>query len=229
MHKHWLMVLLGVLGGWGQPRAQAQAATQEALAHICDCLKAATEPVPATDRLTPLLDSCLSEGLYVNLTGVLREQGMQLEEDSSLYLLAQYLHTELSRSCPSFRIVTHSLAALQLEEVKAANQQSHGLLLELQTKQQFPILILLNEQGESEQFLWLHEFDGSTRFMEGLQDYRHSRMTIVWKPVELYDSHTRQYQWHKEILLIEQQGHFSPKERRAWLKRHRQAVKAGQK
>ena len=209
--------------------AQNQPATAEALDLACACLEATTtQPLPP-ERLEPLLDSCLSEGLYRNLTGVLQEQGASLNNDSSLFALAQYFHTTLSQSCVGFRTITHGLAAQQLEVVKAENQQTKGILYDLQTTQQFPIVVLINQKYEAEQFLWLHEFDGSTRFMEGIKSHEHKEVVIVWKMVELYDVVTQRYRPYREILLIEEVGILSPKARRTWLKSYRQASKGKEK
>lgn len=220
----WKCLLLLVWLVYAGPLVHAQQlATKEALERACTCLK--QDSLPAPPHLSPLLDSCIGEGLYQNLTGVLREQRADLDSDTSLFRLAQYFHQALSRDCPHFRKVTQGLAAQQLEVVKAAHQQSRGLLYEFNTAQQFPELLLITPDNESLRFLWLREFDGSTRFMNGIKDYQNSRILVVWKPIELYDVVTQSYRVHREILLVEEEGTLSNKERRAWLKRYRKAVK----
>lgn len=222
--KEWRVLLL--LGWWmhlGPLLYAQQPATQEALNRACACLE--RDSLPAPQALSPLLDSCIGEGLYQNLTGVLREHGADLNSDSSLFRLAQTIHQALSRDCPHFRKVTQGIAIQQLEVVKVENQQSRGLLYELNTAQQFPELVLITSDNEPLRFLWLREFDGSTRFMNGIKDYQNSRILVVWKPVELYDVVTQTYREHREILLVEEEGSLSNKERRAWLKRYKKAVK----
>lgn len=207
----------------------AQTATEEALANACICFETTARTEVSPERLIPLTDSCLSEGLYVNLTGVLREQGGRYDNDSSLYAVAQYLHEELSRSCPGFRQMTHALAAQQLEMVKTEHQQTRGLIYEYNDAQQFPVIVLLTESQQLEHFLWLREFDGSTRFMDGVQPYRFTRLLIVWQEVELYDRVTRNYRLYKEILLIEEESTVSSKERRAQLQSYKRAIKGKDK
>lgn len=215
--------LLGIL-----PLGHAQqSATQEALELACVCLE--YDSLPPPHRLSPLLDSCIGEGLYRNLTGVLREQGARLDMDSSFFRVAQYLHEALSRDCIYFRDFTQNLAAQQLEVVKEKNQQSRGLLYEFNTAQQFPTLVLITPENRLEHYLWLHEFDGSTRFMNGIKTYQNSQMLVVWKAVELYDVVTQSYRIHREILLVEEDGPLTNKERRAWIKRYHKAVKTKDK
>jgi hypothetical protein len=204
---------------WGQ------AATEEALQRACTCL----ETVPVTElaiaQLATQVDSCLEEGLYVNLSGVLREQGANLDNDSSMLVLAQYLEQELTRGCRGFRQISQQLAAEQLQEVKQENQRSTGILYALEDQQRFPTFLLLNKEQELEAFLWLHEFDGSTRFMQGIKPYWYTEVEIVWREVELYDASTNSYPFYKEIILIEEKGNIDKRRRKAWIKAYEQSSK----
>ncbi|MFK7798429.1 MAG: hypothetical protein AB8E82_13335 [Aureispira sp.] len=204
---------------------QAQKATKEALKGACNCLSAHSLSELEGPRITILVDSCLEEGLYVNFSGVMREHGASLDHDSSMFALAQYLEQELTRSCVSFRQATKGLAASQLEEVKMKNKSSVGLLYQLNTNQQFPIFTLINADNEADNFIWMHEFDGSTRFMRGIEPYWYTPVEIVWKEVELYDQVTNQYLYYKEILLIQEQKKIDKKRRKAWIKAYERALK----
>lgn len=221
------ILCLGYLLGMLSLGHAQQSATQEALELACVCLE--YDSLPPQHRLSPLLDSCIGEGLYRNLTGVLREQGAQLDTDSSLFRVAQYLHEALNRDCIYFRELTQGLAAQQLEVVKEENQQSRGFLYGFNTEQQFPTLDLITPENRLERYLWLHEFDGSTRFINGIKAYQNSRIIVIWKAVELYDVVTQSYRIHREILLVEEDGPLTSKERRAWIKRYRKAVKTKDK
>lgn len=205
--------------------AQAQKATQEALNIACACLSDHTLKELEASRITVLVDSCLEEGLYVNFSGVMREHEANLDHDSSMFALAQHLEQELTRGCASFRQATKGLAANQLEEVKMENKNSMGLLYQFNTNQQFPIFTLINADNEAENFIWLHEFDGSTRFMQGIKPYWYTPVEIVWKEVELYDWVTHQYLYYKEVLLIEEQKKINKKRRKAWINAYERALK----
>lgn len=204
---------------------QAQKATKEALSRACACLSARSLEELQGIGATVLVDSCLEEGLYVNFSGVMREHGASLDNDSSMLALAQYLEQELTRACGSFRQVAKGLAANQLEEIKIENKSSVGLLYQFNTNQQFPLFTLINKNNEAENFIWLHEFDGSTRFMQGIKPYWYTPVEIVWKEVELYDRVTQQYLYYKEVLLIEEQEKIDKKRRKAWVNAYERTLK----
>ena len=155
----------------------------------------------------------------------MREHGASLDNDSSMFALAHYLEQELTGGCASFRQATKGLAAKQLEEIKIKNKSSVGLLYQFNTNQQFPIFTLINRDNEAEDFIWLHEFDGSTRFMQGIKPYWYTPVEIVWKEVELYDRVTNQYLYYKEVLLIEEQEKIDKKRRKGWIKAYERAPK----
>lgn len=204
---------------------QAQKATQEALQRACSCFSGTSIEGLEEEQLLAHVDSCLEEGLYVNLSGVLREQGASLDQDNTMFALAQYLQQELGRNCVSFRQVTKALARNQLEEVKEDNQRSSGLLYQFNSNQQFPIFILLTPDNELEEFIWLKEFDGSTRFMQGIKPHLYTTVEIVWKEVELYDQVTNSYPYYKEIILIEVREKIDKPQRKAWIKAYERASK----
>lgn len=210
---------------FGIPVGHAQKATQEALQLACACFEGTPLEDLVEQQLTTRIDSCLGEGLYVNLTGVLREQGASLDRDSSMYRLAQYLQQQLTQRCASFRQVTKALANNQLEEVKVKNQRTEGVFYQFNTNQQFPIFVLLTFENELEDFLWLHEFDGSTRFMQGIKPFLYTKVEIVWREVELYDRLTNSYAIYREILLIEEKEEIDKKERKAWIKAYERTLK----
>lgn len=204
---------------------QDQKATQEALRLACTCLQGVEWKTIPTKHLSSKIDSCLEEGLYVNFSGVMREQGASLDNDSSMLALAQYLQQELMRSCASFREASKGLAAQQLQEIKQENQTSQGILYSFNTNQQFPIFVLLTADYQLEEFVWLQEFDGSTRFMQGIKPYWYTPVEIVWEEVELYDQVTQSYLYHKKVLLIEEQEKIDKKRRKAWMKAYEQGAK----
>lgn len=218
---YWIILLFFPLIMWGQN----QKATQEALGIACNCLQGVSWEKVEQEKLSNKVDSCLEEGLYVNFSGVMKEQGASLDKDSSMLALAQYLQQELTRSCASFRQASKSLATQQLQEIKQENQSSQGILYALNTNQQFPVFVLLTVDNQLEKFVWLHEFDGSTRFMQGIKPYWYTQVEIVWKEVELYDQVTNSYPYYKEILLIEEKEKIDKKRRKAWIKAYEQAAK----
>lgn len=176
-------------------------------------------------EVVSLADSCIEEALYTNLTGVLKENNANLEDSDAMFKVAQVLHRSLIKNCNGFRQFSRRIATQEVEEVKQENKTNVGLLYQLNTNQQFPIFTILTEDNQALDFVWFREFDGSTRFMNGIKAYQHTVVEIVWRDIELYDVVTQKYPFYKEIILIEELRVLENKERKAWIKGYQQKLR----
>lgn len=202
--------------------AQAQLATQEALDKACSCLNDKDFSLGAAERAHFLFDSCMQEALYTNMTGVLEEQNASLEDAASMARLGSYFQTYLDSNCVGYRNFSTRQALEVVEEIRQSHPSSKGLLYQIDFEAPFPIISILNDTAECLDFLWLREFDGSTRFMEGIKDYDYTLVEIFWREVELYNAEQKKYQLYKEIVLIETRGTLNHQERQARKRRYKQ-------
>jgi len=202
---------------------QAQTATEEALDKACRCFKSIDFSTLPFDQLDTKTDSCLQEALYTNLTGVLKENQATLDDNDAMFRLAQIIEKGLLTNCEGFQLFSKRSAERRVAEVKKKHPSSIGLLYEMNTDGPFPVFKIITEDYEVMEFLWIQEFDGSTRFMKGIKDYKNTVVEIVWQDVELYDAATQSYPFYKKVLLVEEVKIVDNKERRAWMK----AVKWG--
>lgn len=195
-----------------------QVATQEALEKACTCFNTVDFTTLDQALLSTKADSCIEEALYTNLTGVLKENNTNLEDSEGMLKVAKIMHQSLLDNCVGFRNFSKRMAGEAVKEVKQKNNSTIGLLYTFNTNQQFPIITILTEKNERVDFLWLREFDGSTRFMEGIESHQNTVVEIIWKDVELYDVVTQSYPFYKEIVLIEELRELKKKERKVWVK-----------
>ena len=193
-------------------------ATEEAFGKACACFNAVDFANLNQEYYSIKADSCIEEALYTNLTGVLKEQNTNLEDNEGMFNVAKIMHQYLLKNCEGFQQFSKGMASEQVTDIKQKNKSNIGLLYSLNTNQQFPIITIITEDKEALEFIWFREFDGSTRFMEGLKGYENTVVEIVWKEVELYDVVTQKYPFYKEIILIEEQKVLEKKERKAWIK-----------
>jgi hypothetical protein len=193
-------------------------ATEEAFGKACACFNSVDFIHLDQTHFSAKADSCIEEALYTNLTGVLKENKTSLEDSEGMLKVAKIMHQYLLKNCEGFQIFSKGMAAEQVTEVKQEHESNTGLLYSINTNQQFPIITILTEDNEALEFTWFREFDGSTRFMEGLKGYENTVVEIVWKEVELYDVVTQKYPFYKEIVLIEELKVIEKKERKAWVK-----------
>jgi len=205
--------------------ASAQSATEEALDKACHCFDAVDFPNRAFAELHQVADSCIEQALYTNLTGVLEENKASLEDSPSMLRVAKRFHTHLFQNCQGFQVFSKRMAQKEVAEIKEETPRTTGLLYSINTEGQFPVVIILDEQGQSHEFLWFREFDGSTRFFDGMKPYKSTLVEVYWEELELYDAKNKTYAYYKEIVLIEERKTLSKKERRTRIKAYRNKKK----
>lgn len=200
-------------------------ATEEAFDKACTCFNAVDFVNLDQARLSIKADSCIEEALYTNLTGVLKENNTSFEDSEGMLKLAKIMHEYLLKNCEGFQQFSKQMATQQVTEIKQKNNSNIGLLYDFNTNQQFPIISILTEKNEVLEFIWFREFDGSTRFMDGIKAHENTVVEIIWKDVELYDVVTRSYPFYKEIILIEELRRIDKKERKAWVRSYEKGRK----
>ena len=194
-----------------------QAATEEALQKACTCYTSIDFSKLAFGRLSLVSDSCLQEALYTNATGVLEENNIDLESSTSMWRLAQLFEQYLSKSCSGFQNYAIRLAQKNVVRARDSYPSIKGLLYELDNSGQFPILSVIAEDRTLQRFYWLDEFDGSTRFMQGLKKYRQTIVEVYWKEEMLYDSRQKKYLNSKKIVLIDEGKTLENNSYKKWL------------
>jgi len=207
----------------------AQTATEEALDKACDCFNSVDFISMEYNNISLVADSCIQDALYTNLTGVFKENNTSLDDNDAMFKLAQIIHLHLTVKCDGFKEFSKRIAQRRVQEVKEKNPSNTGLLYDINTDNQFPIITIITKEKEALEFIWFREFDGSTRFMEGIKSYENTIVEIIWKDLELYDAVNKKYPFYKEILLIEELSTIENKERKAWIKSYKETLKSKSK
>lgn len=195
----------------------SQTATEEAWGKACDCFNSVNFNEIAYKYINLKADSCIQEALYTNLTGVLKENNLSIEDDEAMFQVAKRIGAFLSDSCKGFQMFSSRLAERKVEEVKKNNPSDSGLLYELKTNEILPTFVILTDKNEALEFVWFREFEGSTRFLKGIKDYQNTIVTIIWQELELFDVQTKKYKIYKEILLLEETDKVDEKGRKDWI------------
>jgi len=196
---------------------QGQTATEEALNKACACYASVDFTTVPYSRLSYFSDSCLQVALYTNLTGVLSENKIDLNNSTSMLKLANSIADKMTNNCPDFQTYSLRLAQKKVAQIRVKYPSVRGLMYALDTKGQFPVLYLISEDNQQEVFYWLGEFDGSSRFMNGLKPYRQQLVEVYWKDVAWYNKTQKQYINYKEIVLIEEGQQLDTKDYNKWI------------
>ncbi|MCH2043069.1 MAG: hypothetical protein MK212_02925 [Saprospiraceae bacterium] len=182
----------------------AQTASDRVLDEACICLQTTDFNTVSMDSIDIKADSCISEAIIYNLTALLREQKVDLDDDKDMQELGEFLAELLFTQCAAFREYSVLYAIKQTEIQRLPYQRDTGQILSVETSGLYTFIYIW--QGEKEvRYLWLREFDGSSRFFSESWDLmRDKKIEILWNPIELYDIYTQSYQNYKEIKLMEE-------------------------
>ncbi len=195
----------------------AQSATDEAFEKACDCFNSVNFNSLTLVGVSASADSCIQEAFYTNLTAVLKENNASIEDAHAMHKLALSMQTHLSENCKGFFHFSVRMAEKEVMEVKETYPSERGLLYDFNKDNQFPVFTVITEDHQARKFIWFREFDGSTRFMNGIKSYKNTVVDIYWKEIELYDAATQKYPYQKEILLIEEIRVLGKEEQKAWV------------
>ena len=200
--KHWLLVSIPILSSFGH--VVAQSVFDKILNQSCECLEKQNLGQIGTDSLEIKTDSCISQAIVYNISALLAEGTVDLDSDESMQQLGVELAELFFKDCEAFRTYSMRYALQQTQIQQESYQRDTGQLVDVESRGSYNFLYLW--QGEREvEYLWLREFDGSSRFFPKARDsMRSKRVEILWDEIEVYDRNTESYNRYKEIKLIEE-------------------------
>lgn len=183
---------------------QAQTASDRVLDEACTCLEEQNFDIVPVDSLELKADSCISEAIIYNMTALLKERNVDLDDDGNMQELGEFLAELLFTNCNAFREYSLQYAIKQTEIQRIPYQRDTGQILSIETSGLYTFIYIWQNEEEV-RYLWLREFDGSSRFFtESWETMKDKKIEILWNPIELYDIYTQSYQNYKEIKLMEE-------------------------
>ena len=75
-----------------------------------------------------------------------------------------------------------------------------GKLIRVQEKE-FASIIMIDENGKTQKFLWLHNFKGSEKLIQGV-DLEGLKIKISYKTIECYSPQLKEYISRKQVIEI---------------------------
>lgn len=209
MLKSLVIVFLLSCSQWSFSQVTA---SELILQKVCTCMEGYDWETMDYDQMLVVGDSCMEYGLLTNLTGLLAEYGVDLEDDKSMQRMGEVIANRLFEDCESYRKYSTHIASKKLEGEREPHQATIGVLVYLELEHQPPLFVLWTTEDEALDFIWFREFDGSARFFGGVKDYENQRVEIFWQELELYDPIQKKYKIYREIKLIEDLDKVDKKE-----------------
>jgi hypothetical protein len=201
MYKLLFLFFSGLIGtASGQKNSLAQT-----LNDACTCFGGVgweSMEIPAMERA---IDSCTARALVYNLSALMNEKLIDLNDQQQIQQFATQLGQQLYTDCKAYQNYWNARANSQLrvrqakmpsiigtiERVERAldgNQQIYWLRL--------PTMQLLP-------FYWIREFEGAADFLAAYPSQEGQRVRLLWEETSLYSPAQQRYQNLREIRAIQ--------------------------
>jgi hypothetical protein len=87
-------------------------------------------------------------------------------------------------------------------EIEVSDYSAKGKLKKIETKG-YTYLIITDEQGKDQSFLWLYSFEGADKIQNEFKKYKGKSIKVYWYENSVYDAKRKQYITGKQISWIE--------------------------
>lgn len=179
-------------------------ASELAMEKACQCLSSQDLKNLMGKSLENAGDSCLELAFWPHITMLMKEFDLQESEPDDLFLLAKNLGQQLALQCPAYAHYAKQVAMGDLNARKGDRERQVGILLSFHPNALPPYFTVLDSSGQKFDYYWLREFDGSARFFDGIDQFQHTEMEVVWQRIELFDPIHKKYNSYCEIILMEE-------------------------
>jgi hypothetical protein len=190
--------LLGINSLW------AQRAREKTLSQACDCFPAQPALRLSSTELHQMSNLCIQKALEANLVELISEEKLDMQNDVLLAKFARNVGEQLYERCPKFRAYWAQLTENNIAEEKAQLPETKGKLRGLKQNVAGDKLFfeLETEQG-MESFLWGGRFQGSERFMNGLDTFEGKNAKVVWEVAYTFNPELKKYEEWRMLRFLD--------------------------
>jgi len=180
------------------------AAQTEWKKEACTCMETLNVVQDDLEEVQVGIDSCLKSVMLEDFTLFLKEEGIDMDNEETFQAAGMRIGQELFMTCEVYRFYAVRLAQTELELIEEEHEPYivTGRLVKLKQKGKYSMFLVDTPAGR-ENFLWLRDFRGSSRFFEGLGEWKNKTVEIGWEQTALFDSQQKVYVYHKEIRWLD--------------------------
>ena len=185
------------------PFATSQTSAKDKLvAQACDCITKLN--IDSVEDPSTTIHKCIQEGLLPNLSDLQKEENLDLSDISQMREFGIGIGKILVANCPKFMDLSVKLAEQQkpLNGTSTQIKITTGSFLRIE-KGDIAKIIIKDDQGNENTFVWLTNFKNSEQFMGAATVEKGKKLKISWTEIEIYIPKAEGYYILKQITEIE--------------------------
>ncbi|NCD70860.1 hypothetical protein [Mucilaginibacter agri] len=202
MNIKYLILLFVALTAFSEAKSQTTPATAERQLtdSICNCMvRTDLSKVKNKQEAMGVFTECFSKYQSL-LVATAEERKVDFEDDAAMHAIGADIGKNLMKmNCSSFMKLSVIMASDKAEEVPVRTTQ--GKLIRIDNKG-FNYLVVVDENKKEYSFLWLHQFQGSEKFVNGVGVNLGKKVSITWQDTEVYLPAAKGYYNVKEITAL---------------------------
>lgn len=202
--KQFLLTLILAAGFVGL-YAQAPTGTEKAITDsICSCMSATdASKITTKAQATELINTCFTKQMSL-LSKLADENHVDMTNVAAMRQLGVSVGKDLiAENCSVFIKLSLVLAGKEIDQAADMDEGiSEGLFKRMDTRG-FNYVVITGANGNEQSFIWLRQFNGSDKFMNGHAPATGTKLKISWKEIEVYIPDAKGYFKLKEITGVE--------------------------
>lgn len=173
---------------------------------ICNCLSGLDlDKIKNKQEAVTLFTECFGKRMDL-LLAVAEERHLDETDEAAMKQLGIGIAKILmAQNCAAFTKLAVKMATDQVdkaEKIESKEGTSEGKLKRIELKG-FNYLIISDNNNSEKSFLWLRQFPGSEKFMNGVTAIAGKKVKVSWRELEVYLPSSKGYYAVKEITGID--------------------------
>lgn len=188
----------------------AQNTMDEIVQENCDCLKNKNFEGKSQDDIGVEFGMCMMTSLSTR-QDKMTELGLDLTNQSSLEAFSQKMGIKMATKCPDVLMKIGMMSTETRTTTKTTTtttakaevvQVMEGTIKAIEGEE-FSIVVIKDEQGRDQKFLWLRYFTGSEQLTSDMKSVIGKKVKVKFASIEVYSPKAKEYFDRKELKGIE--------------------------
>ncbi len=169
---------------------------------ICDCMtKVDFTKVTTKQQATAVFSDCFAQHPAL-LVDVATERHTTMADDEGMNKIGNDIGESLMKQNCAAAMKLGLLMADDKKNSDEATSETNGTFNRIDLKG-FNYIVVTDNANSEKSFLWLREFPGSDKFMNGPVQLKGKKLKVTWREMEVYLPAAKGYYKVKEITAVD--------------------------
>lgn len=168
---------------------------------VCNCLtRVDLTKVTTKEQATSVIMNCFTKNPSL-IVALAEERKVNIEDQAAMRAVGVDVGKNLMKmNCDAYMKLSVIMAADKTNQLTNGHV-TQGKLVRIDNKG-FNYFVIVDENKKEHSFLWLHQFAGSEKFVNGLGIYAGKKVSITWQETEVFLPLAKGYYNVKEITSL---------------------------